>query len=92
MAHAHTHADAAYLQAKRHAYQFVTTQHWADAARGLSKLSSDHRFSANDWLSLAIASVHAGALSAATDAARRALAHDPRHLRTEAGIGYRLVE
>ncbi len=92
MAHAHTHADAAYLQAKRHAYQFVTTQHWADAARGLSNLSSDHRFSANDWLSLAIANVHAGALSAATDAARRALAHDPRHLRALQVVTISLME
>ncbi len=92
MAHAHTHADAAYLSAKRSAYQFVTTQNWADAARGLSRLSNDHRFAASDWLSLAIANVHAGALSAATDAARRALAHDPLHLRALQVLTISLLE
>jgi predicted O-linked N-acetylglucosamine transferase (SPINDLY family) len=92
MSHPHTHADVAYLQAKRHAYQFVTTQNWADAARGLSKLSGDHRFAANDWLSLAIANVHAGALSAATDAARRALANDPVNLRALQVLTISLLE
>ncbi|OYT99805.1 MAG: glycosyltransferase [Burkholderiales bacterium PBB1] len=92
MAHAHTHADTAYLQAKRHAYQLVTTHKWADAARGLSQLSGDHRFEANDWLSLAIANVHAGALPAATDAARRAVAHDPRHLRALQVLTISLLE
>ncbi len=92
MAHAHTHADVAYLQAKRNAYQFVTTQHWADAARGLSELSGDRRFAANDWLSLAIANVHAGALSAATDAARRTLTHDPVNLRALQVLTISLLE
>jgi len=92
MAHTHTHADVAYLQAKRNAYQFVTTQNWADAAQGLSKLSSDRRFAANDWLSLAIANVHAGALSAATDAARRALVHEPLNLRALQVLTISLLE
>lgn len=81
MPHAHTHADAAFLQAKRKAYQFVTTHNWSDAAQGLHELSSDRRFAANDWLSLAIANLHAGALSAAVDAARCALQQDPVNLR-----------
>ena len=92
MSHPHTHADVVYLKAKRHAYQFVTTQNWADAAQGLSQLSNDRRFAANDWLSLAIAYVHAGALSAATDAARRALAHDPRQLRALQVLTISLLE
>ncbi len=92
MTHPHMRADATYLKAKRHAYQCVTTQNWADAARGLSRLSGDHRFTANDWLSLAIANVHAGALSAATDAARRALAHDPVHLRALQVLTISLLE
>lgn len=92
MAHSHTHADVAYLKAKRSAYQFVTTQNWADAARGLSKLSGDHRFAPHDWLSLAIAHIHAGALSAATDAARRALAHDPVNLRALQVLTVSLLE
>ena len=92
MTRTHSHADAAYLKAKRSAYQFVTTQDWADAARGLSQLSSDQRFTASDWLSLAIANVHAGALSAATEAARHALAHDPLHLRTLQVLTISLME
>ena len=92
MAHSHTHADVAYLKAKRSAYQFVTTQRWADAARGLSKLSGDHRFAPHDWLSLAIARIHAGALSAATEAARRALTHDPVNLRALQVLTVSLLE
>lgn len=92
MAHPHTHADVAYLKARRSAYEFVTTQNWADAAQGLSKLSKDHRFAATDWLSLAIASVHAGALADATDAARRALAYDPVNLRALQVLTISLLE
>lgn len=88
----HTHADAAYLKAKRHAYQCVTTQDWSGAARGLSQLSGDHRFAASDWLSLAIAHVHAGSYAAATEAARRALSHDPLHLQALQVLTISLLE
>jgi predicted O-linked N-acetylglucosamine transferase (SPINDLY family) len=86
------HSESAFLAAKRNAYQHVTRQDWNGAARGLGALSTDARFSAKDWLSLAIASVHAGALADASRAAQRALTADPENFQVLQVLTIALIE
>lgn len=86
------HTDTAYLTAKRNAYRHVTHQNWSGAAQGLAALSSDARFSAHDWQSLAIANVHAGSLHHAASAARQALVQEPDNFRTVQVLTIALIE
>ena len=94
----HSHIDSrmqserAFLTAKRNAYQHVTKHDWVGAAQDLGALSTDARFSAKDWLSLAIASIHAGSLVDAARAARRALAEDPDNFRVVQVLTIALME
>lgn len=84
--------DTAFLNARRNAYRCVTTQDWSGAARSLTALSSNRHFAVDDWVSLAISSVHAGALAAAVDAARQALRQDDRHFRAIQVLTIALME
>ncbi len=86
------HTENAYLTAKRNAYAHVTHQNWPGAAQSLQALSSDARFSARDWQSLAIANVHAGSLHHAVNAARQALAQEPDNFRTIQVLTIALME
>ena len=86
------HSERAFLTAKRNAYQHVTRHDWRSAAQDLGALSKDARFSAQDWLSLAIASIHAGSLADAARAARRSLAEDPDNFRVLQVLTIALME
>ncbi|MBX9794831.1 MAG: tetratricopeptide repeat protein, partial [Burkholderiaceae bacterium] len=86
------HSERAFLTAKRNAYQHVTRHDWRSAAQDLGALSKDARFSAQDWLSLAIASIHAGSLPDAAQAAKRALADDPDNFRVLQVLSIALME
>ena len=85
-------SERAFLTAKRNAYQHVTRQDWRGAAQGLGALSTDARFSAQDWLSLAIASIHAGMLAESARAAQRALAEEPENFRVVQVLTIALME
>ena len=85
-------SERAFLTAKRNAYQHVTRQDWRGAAQGLGALSTDTRFSAQDWLSLAIASIHAGMLAESARAAQRALIEDPENFRVVQVLTIALME